>query len=181
MTERKTGQTTRRGFGPDADAGSVVAPPAPASAPPGDEKLPGEYLDVEYVHEAGPASLLAGRWRAVEVWTVHRVYALDASLCCVDVLDRASGKALPDHPIIGATLVGGQVRGPGGAIEQVSHFFPRRGATAVFTRAMGHRLRYSETSPVTRVVLRLRVVDVSSGAQPPTWEEITGPHGSEQA
>ena len=180
MTERKTGQTTKRGFGPDANATSVVAPLAPASAPPGDENLLGEYLDVEYVHEAGPASLLAGRWRAVEVWTVHRAYALDASLCCIDVLDRASGTTQSDHPIMGATLVGGQVRGPGGAIEQVSHPFPRRGATAVFTRAMGQRLSYSETSPVTRVALRLRVVDVSSGAKPPTWEEITGPNSSER-
>jgi len=137
-----------------------------------------EYLDVEYVHEQGPAALLAGRWRAVEVWTAHRAYALDASLCCVDVLDRASGQTQPDHPILGATLVGGQVRGPGGAIEQVSHPFPRRGATAVFTRPMGQRLSYSETSPVTRVVLRLRVVDVTAGAPPPSWEEVTGPEGA---
>jgi len=115
----------------------------------------------------------------VEVWTVHRAYALDASLCCVEVLDRASGQRQPDHPILGATLVGGQVRGKGGAIEQVSHPFPRRGATAVFTRAMGQRLSYSETSPVTRVVMRLRVVDVSAGGQPPTWEEVTGPDGDE--
>jgi len=46
---------------------------------------------------------------------------------------------------------------------------------------MGQRLSYSETSPVTRVVLRLRVVDVSAGAKPPSWEVVTGPPGKGSA
>ena len=180
VSEREErGKTTRRGFGPPEVKRRVAPDAAPA---PDLRQVPeGEYLDLEYVHEAGPAALLAASWRAVEVWTAHRVYALDASLRCVDVLDRASGHTQPDHAAIGASLVGGQVRGPSGAIEQVSHPFPRRGATAVFTRPMGQRLSYSETSPVTRVVLRLRVVDVSAGAKPPSWEVVTGPPGKGSA
>ena len=134
----------------------------------------GAPVDVEVIAERGAPGLLAGPWRALEIWTRNRVYALDARMTCITVIDRQSDRPQDEHPVLGATLVGGQLRGAGGAIEQVAHPYPRIGMTAVFTKKMGTRMSYSETSSVTRVLLRLRLVEVGTDAATPDWDDIVG-------
>lgn len=156
------GRPTRRGFGEPSRREGIDSPGHSG-------------VELDEIHESGPPALLDGPWRAVEIWTHHRVYALDAYLQCTEVIDRATGKAQPDHKVLGSRLVGGQRRAESGAIVQVSHPLPEPGATAVFTLAMGKRLSYSETTPVTRVVYRQRVVEVEQGERAPTWDDVTGP------
>ncbi|MCZ7678508.1 MAG: hypothetical protein M5U28_06935 [Sandaracinaceae bacterium] len=61
---------------------------------------------------------------------------------------------------------------------ELSHPFPRPGSEAVFEQSKGRQVRFSQTSTVTRVVLRLRVLTVASDNILPTWEEITGSHAA---
>ncbi|MBX3250332.1 MAG: hypothetical protein KF901_24350 [Myxococcales bacterium] len=145
-------------------AGRPSIPVAAPGAPPSD-------VELEEIHERGTPSLLGGGWRAVEVWTQNRIYALDGSMMCRQVQDRASSKLVGDHPALGSRLVGGQLRDGEGRIVKVAHPFPRRGMAAVFATGLGTRLRVSETSPVTRVVVRQRTVEVGADGAPP-WDAL---------
>ena len=131
-------------------------------------------LDIEHIRESGSPSLLAGPWRAFEVWTRNRIYGVDGAMVCRAVTDRATGASTGDHPALGARLIGGQHRDADGRILWVSHPLPSRGGAAVFSQGMGSRLKVSETSEVTRVVVRQRVVTVSPGEPPPSWTAVTG-------
>lgn len=144
--------------------GRPSIPIAAPGAPPSD-------IELEEVLERGTPRLLGGGWRAVEVWTQNRVYALDGALMCRQVLDRATQQLVADHPALGARLVGGQLRDDEGRILKVSHPFPRRGMAAVFATGLGTRLRVSETSAVTRVVVRQRTVEVGSEGAP-AWDAL---------
>jgi hypothetical protein len=149
--------------------GRPSEPPPPAKNPRGTP-----VVEIEVVHEHGPAPSTDRPFRTVEVWTRNRVYTLDALLCCVEVMDRATREVVADHPFLGMRLVGGQHR-EGERIE-LSHPFPRPGTEAVFEQA-GPDSRagaFSRTSAVTRVVLRLHIVTVMPNHVVPTWEEITG-------
>lgn len=135
-------------------------------------------VEIEVVHEHGPAPNTEKPWRTVEIWTRNRVYALDSTLTCYEVTDRGSRQAVADHPFIGLRLVGGQHR-EGDAIE-LSYPFPRPGTEAVF-EAQNQRRKaggFSRTSAVARVILRLHIVTVSPRRVVPTWEEITGSFAS---
>ena len=57
-------------------------------------------------------------WRALEVWTKNRVYGMDSSFNCIEVVDRATGKLDPHHPILGGRLGGGRKRGGRGQTPQ---------------------------------------------------------------
>jgi hypothetical protein len=46
----------------------------------------------------------------------------------------------------------------------------------VFEQMQGRHVRFSQTSTVTRVVMRLRVLTVTPEQLLPTWEEVTGSH-----
>ncbi|HJK92515.1 MAG TPA: hypothetical protein RMH85_22425 [Polyangiaceae bacterium LLY-WYZ-15_(1-7)] len=195
MGSKKRGGTTQRGFGDPAEGRASTpdaapappakspakapaepprpTPPSPAAAPPSplaSAKPPA--LEIEAVSEEGSPALLSGPWRAVEIWTRNRIYGLDAQLVCRSVVDRATDAPAPDHPVLGARLLGGQRRDPSGAIREVTHPYPGRGASAVFASGLGTRLRVSETSPVTRVVLRQRRVTVGPDDAPPPWEDL---------
>ncbi|MGE3633927.1 MAG: hypothetical protein AB7P00_28760, partial [Sandaracinaceae bacterium] len=76
-----------------------------------------------------------------------------------------------EHALLGARLVGGQRRD--GESMELRHPFPRPGSEAVFEQSKGRQVRFSQTSSVTRVVPRLRVLTVASDNLLPTWEEIT--------
>jgi hypothetical protein len=197
---RREGRQTRRGFGTlpvkeraDAAAGALAkaAPVSGAAAParspevdtPPDtaQKLLSSReppIEVEWVEEEGPPRLLDGHWRAYEVWTAQHIYVLRDDLSCLEVIDRATGRAEPHNEIVGARLIGGEIRDRRGMIRRVFHPLPHRGARAVFTKAVGERQRMSETSPVTRVVLRQRVVSLMSVEDDVavSWKEITGRH-----
>ncbi|MCC7540882.1 MAG: hypothetical protein IT379_31985 [Deltaproteobacteria bacterium] len=191
----RVGMTTRKGFaiphgamGVPDDERTVVDPAAQHDGREegdgtdgGGERTGGHVVrrrartpavEIDLVHERGAASLIDGPWRALEIWTRHRVYALDSSLTCIDVVDQASRQSDPSHPLIGARLVGGQQRD--GEVIELSHPFPRPGSEAVFEQSSGKRVRFSQTSPVTRVVLRLRVLTVAPDYLVPAWEDISG-------
>src|SRR5690606_24999295 len=111
-------------------------------------------------------------WTFVEVWTRNTIYALDSRLVCIAVIDQQSRRSHLDHALLGARLVGGQQRDS--ESMELSHPFPRPGSEAVFEQSKGRQVRFSQTSTVTRVVLRLRVLTVARDNLLPTWEEITG-------
>jgi len=131
-------------------------------------------VDIDLIHERRTAPLPDHDWTFVEIWTRNTIYALDSHLVCIAVIDQTSRKVHTEHALRGARLVGGQLRD--GESMELSHPFPRPGSEAVFEQTKGRQVRFSQTSSVTRVVLRLRVLTVSSDALLPTWEEITGQH-----
>lgn len=118
----------------------------------------------------GPGEALSeGLFRALEIHTQNRVYVVDSSLACVEVIDRASGLHDTRHSAIGATLVGGQRRYD--KTVHVARPFPVPGTEAVFQRT-GKRTPASITSKVDRVVLRIRVTTCvleTEGA----WDDVT--------
>lgn len=118
------------------------------------------FPEIEIVREVGGPALFQGPWSAVAIWTQRRIYLLDVSYVCRGVLDRSSFMPVNDHPIIGATLAYGQMRDAEGAIVQLSRPLPDIGSQAIFSQSFGKSVRLSETSPVTRVVLRQHRVDI---------------------
>lgn len=155
---------------PLAGHGPVI-PPAPATP-----SLPsGGPVDIDVRRESGEPGLLDGPWVAVELWTRNRIYGLGANLLCIQVRNRSDGVINAEHASLGARLVGGQRRSDAGLIIEVSHPFPEIGSAAVFATGLGNRLRVSETSHVTRVVVRQRVVAIGPNGELPSWDEITGP------
>lgn len=151
-----------------------LAPMAVSTAP---KRVTTPAVDIDLVYEKRSAPLPDAPWTFLEIWTRNTIYALDARLHCVDVIDQASKKSLLDHPLRGARLVGGQIRE--GDTMELSHPFPRPGSEAVFEQAQGRHVRFSQTSGVTRVVMRLRVLTVAPDQLLPTWEEVTGTHSAE--
>ncbi|HHH27464.1 MAG TPA: hypothetical protein ENK57_03815 [Polyangiaceae bacterium] len=131
-------------------------------------------VDIDLIHERRTAPLPDHEWTFVEIWTRNTIYALDSHLVCIAVIDQSSRRTHTKHALLGARLVGGQLRD--GESMELSHPFPRPGSEAVFEQSKGRQVRFSQTSSVTRVVLRLRVLTVASDALLPTWEEITGRH-----
>lgn len=187
MDDEKKDRSTHRGFAEPTKRVSMADPPSAETAfddatdvdrtVPRDRRGPSAEdvaLDIEQVRETGSPALLAGPWRAVEIWTRNRIYGVDGSMVCRSVTDRATGNQQPDHPAVGARLLGGQCRATDGTIEWVAHPLPARGGAAVFARRFGKRLNVSETSDVTRVVVRQRVVEVGPDRSPPKWDELTG-------
>lgn len=129
-------------------------------------------VDIDLVYERRSAPLPDQPWIFLEIWTRNTIYQLDASLTCVDVIDQGTRKAIAEHPLRGARLVGGQSRD--GEAMELSHPFPRPGSEAVFEQASGRHVRFSQTSSVTRVVMRLRVLTVEPEQLLPTWEDVSG-------
>lgn len=147
--------------------------PSPASLETG--------VEVE-LHAATGVEALEDAWCALEVWSRNHVYGLDAGAVCRVVRDLGSTRVEREHPIVGARLLGGQRRGPGGRIVEVSFPLPKVGSMAVFATQVGKRRSVSETSTVTRVVLRQRVVAFAEGDAPAwnaarggTWPPFDGP------
>ena len=155
----------------------VVDGPAPVPQPPVHKRTGTPAVDIDLVYERRSAPLPDQPWVFVEVWTRNTIYQLDGRLVCIDVIDQASRKSQGEHPLRGARLVGGQSR-DGEAIE-LSHPFPRPGSEAVFEQSSGRHVRFSQTSSVTRVVMRLRVLSVNPEQLLRTWEEVTGNHKAE--
>ncbi len=183
-SKRNDRHNTHRGFGPARPAGPAVIEPEPAAFED-DAALPvargrqpmqarrGQpAVDIDLIHERRTAPLPDQEWTFVEIWTRNTIYALDSRLVCIAVIDQQTRRSHPDHALLGARLVGGQQRD--GESMELSHPFPRPGSEAVFEQSKGRQVRFSQTSTVTRVVLRLRVLTVASDNLLPTWEEITG-------
>jgi hypothetical protein len=149
------------GIRPEADE-------ALESAPTGHFQAPG--VEIAVVHERGVAAR-PGQWRAFEIWTAKRVYAIDGQMLCFGVMDRASGRADERHAFLGARLMGGEHKAQGAM--SFSHPLPTPGAEAVFQIKSATRGRYGHTSPVEKVVVRIRVTHAPVDNGDTLWEEIT--------
>ncbi len=145
-------------------AGTSVRPPAPDDpvAPP---------VEVFLVHHDPSTASRAYPWRALEIWTRNRVYICDSAFRCIEVLNRASGRAEPDHAFIRANLTGGQRRD--GSTLELSQPLPLPGTEAVFRHDDKRRARFGQTSKVERVVLRIHVLNASLVAGGPALEELS--------
>jgi hypothetical protein len=109
---------------------------------------------------------------AYEVWTKNRVYNLDGTMCCYEVIDLASGQSQEQHPFIGARLVGGQRRT--GEDSELSFPLPVPGSDAVFQKSDSEKgIRLAVTSAVTRVILHVHRVDVRVPDRDHAWGKIT--------
>ncbi len=185
----RKGRNTMRGYGKSVEASDLPpeqgrfedepgpvaqaqgAPPAPKDERRGRQPA----VDIDLIHERRTAPLPDQKWVFVEIWTRNTIYALDSRLVCIDVVDQHTRRSIQEHALLGARLVGGQRRD--GEAMELSHPFPRPGSEAVFEQSKGRQVRFSQTSSVTRVVLRLRVLTVASDHLLPAGDEITGQHG----
>lgn len=150
--------------------GSGVAGAAAPGAPPAEPRRPA--IDVELVVERKTTPYVDRPWAALEIWTQNRVYSVDATMTCLEVVDKATGKPEQRHPLVGAHLVGGQHEE--GDTMELSHPFPRVGSEAVFEQLAGQKqARFSHTSEVERVVLRLRVLTVAPDHVISSWQDLT--------
>jgi hypothetical protein len=129
-------------------------------------------VEIEVTHDRGSAPRADVMRRVYEVWTGNHVYSLDSRMVCVEVRQPAGNKVVSDHPFLGSRLVGGQIQDE--HTVEMSYPLPRPGAFAVFEARKGNRRHFSRTSPVTRVVLRLRIVSVTERTAIPTWEDVSG-------
>ncbi len=122
-----------------------------------------EVIVVNEVHVDGAAPRA---WRAAEVWTKRRVYALDSSFRCVEVKVRETDVIEAGHEMLGARLSGGRIRSEGAV--RFSYPLPLPGMEAMFSRSKKH----GYTSPVERMVVRIRLVETSSEQAPPSsWDD----------
>lgn len=182
------GYRTKQGYGdPSGDSEVTVADAVPdtrerelpAQAVPAEDEsektvssLP-PFVEVELVYERAYVGMRHDRWKALEIWTQNRVYVCDWGMTCIEVVDRKSGKPDKAHPLIGAHLSGGQ-RSEADHME-MTYPCPRPGTEAVFEYRTPRR-GFVNTSTVTRVVLRLRVLTVPHERVAPTWDRLTGEH-----
>lgn len=145
--------------------------------PPSDQRTRDEHsktpmVEIEIVHQTTKPDGQSGPFQTVEVFTANRVYVMDPAMICVKVVDRATSEEHVDHPFIGFRLVGGQHRN--GTEMELSYPYPRPGTEAVFEQSDGTRASFSRTSTVSRVLLRLHVVTVSTENTVPTWTKVSG-------
>jgi hypothetical protein len=120
-------------------------------------------IEIVLVREDAIPKRVRTPWRAVEVWTKNRVYGMDAALICIEVVDRATGKVDPEHPILGGRLGGGRKRSGRGATFTTP--LPLPGTEAMFMRAK----KQAYTSAVERVLVRVRALRVRANA---TWDDV---------
>lgn len=158
----------------------MSAPKPDSHSPPG-KTLTGERdrfenlpaVEVELVHEVRRPPAVDRPWAMLEVWTQNRVYAIDVNMTCIEVVDIATKKPVPDHGLIGARLLGGQLNDDGQVF--LSHPFPRPGTEAVFEQPRpADTAMFSHSSTVTRVVLRLRQLTILTGGEQQSWDQIAG-------
>jgi hypothetical protein len=105
-------------------------------------------------------------WRAAEVWTKRRVYGLDSTFRCVEILDRESGRPELTHEMLGARLGGGRLRDKEGV--RFSYPLPLPGMEAMFSKGKKH----GYTSAVERMVVRVRVLHTTADEAAPSWDDI---------
>jgi hypothetical protein len=144
------------------------------------EKAPKQQplIDVHVCYERGSHPSSSKLARAVEIFTRNHIYTLDSSLRCVEVRRSSRGEAITQSQYVGARLVGGQLTTDD--TVEMSYPFPRPGATAVFETLRGRSRVYHRTTVVTRVVLYLSIVTVTTKRSVPSWEEIVSAAGNDE-
>ncbi len=106
------------------------------------------------------------KWRAFEVWTRNRVYGLDQTLSCIEVLDRRTGKVDVESRVLGYRLGGGRLREAGGV--RYAYPFPVAGMEGMLGK--GHRQVF--TSRVERFVIRIRELRARGDLKFASWEDL---------
>lgn len=156
------GQTLRMDSAPRPSARAhtiaEVAAPLPRAA--------GKSVELFVVDETQLPGGERKPWRAAEVWTKRRVYGLDSTFRCVEILDRETGRPEVAHDLLGARLGGGRLREKD--TVRFSYPLPLPGMEAMFTKGKKH----GYTSAVERMILRIRVLHTSAEEPVPSWDEI---------
>jgi hypothetical protein len=149
------------------DNPTVRMPAAPriSSGPPPSVSWDGG-VELVVVEESQLATGERHPWRAAELWTKRRVYGLDSTFTCVEILDRETGRPEAGHEMLGARLGGGRLREAD--TVRFSYPLPLPGMEAMFAKGKKH----GYTSAIQRVVVRIRVLQTSATGDLPTWEEI---------
>lgn len=129
-------------------------------------------IEIQYVYERGAGKTLSAGWQGIQICTRNRMYMLDSTSKCIAVSNAETDKP-EEHPLIGASLIGGQVRDAKGKVIEVSQPLPRLGAQALFAVNVGGRVSFSETSPVTKVVFRQRIVTIDPNQPDVDWDDAT--------
>lgn len=180
------GDVGRPAVPPNPEASIVPAPPsterhtpeplAEPSAATTAGRLPARpsprtpMVEVEVGYERGPAPQARPARNWLEVWTRNSVYIVDSRMQCLEVRPTGGGAPTLDHPFVGTRLVGGQWHGEDGV--ELSYPLPRPGSCAVFEGRRANKRRFSRTSVVERVVMRLQVVAVTAPHVVPSWEDL---------
>lgn len=127
--------------------------------PEGPLPLPFEVV-VERITVAPSTGDTSMQYRMLELWTKGRLYVIDATFTCIEVIDRKTRQTDPNHPFLNARLIGGQRR-EGSSVDQIKPF-PIVGTSAVFEKTTrdGQPKTTQVTSTVMRVALHIRVANI---------------------
>ena len=159
--ERVLGRTLKMSGAP----GEMLRPStAPRSTEPPRSVAEGIELVVIDEHQVSGGERRP--WRAAEVWTKRRVYGLDSTFRCVEVLDRGTGRPEGSHEMLGARLGGGRMRDTD--TVRFSYPLPLPGMEAMFSKGKKH----GYTSAVERMIVRIRVLHTSADEVTPSWDDI---------
>jgi hypothetical protein len=144
-----------------ASSPEITIPRAPAA--PG---IPATSIELVVVEESQLPGGERKPWRAAEVWTKRRVYGLDSTFKCVEILDRETGRTVQKHEMLGARLGGGRRREKDRV--RFSYPLPLPGTEAMFMKGKKH----GYTSVVERMIVRVRVLDTGVDEVSPSWDDI---------
>jgi len=125
-----------------------------------------EGIELVVVDERQVAGGERRPWRAAEVWTKRRVYGLDSTFRCVEILDRQTGRPEVTHEMLGARLGGGRMRDKDAV--RFSYPLPLPGMEAMFSKGKKH----GYTSIIERMIVRVRVLHTSADEASPSWDDI---------
>jgi hypothetical protein len=129
-------------------------------------RFAGKSIELFVVDETSLPGRERRPWRAAEVWTKRRVYGLDSTFRCIEILDRETGRPDPKHDMLGARLGGGRLREKDTA--RFSYPLPLPGMEAMFVKGKKH----GYTSPIERMIVRVRVLHTGADEAMPSWDEI---------
>lgn len=131
-------------------------------------------LQISVVRERAEAAMInPNRWRAFEVWTKNRVYGLDQTMACIEVLDRRTGKVDAHSKVLGFRLGGGRLREASGV--RYAYPFPLSGMEGM----LGKDARQIFTSRVERFVIRIRDLKARAETKFSTWEDVVHSGGDD--
>lgn len=156
------GRTLRMDSGPRASAPAQTVTEIPAPTP----RAAGKSVELFVIDETQLPGGERKPWRAAEVWTKRRVYGLDSTFKCVEILDRETGRPELAHDMLGARLGGGRLREKD--TVRFSYPLPLPGMEAMFMKGKKH----GYTSAVERMIVRIRVLHTSADEAIPSWDEI---------
>ncbi len=161
-SEGDLGRTVRMGTSP----GSVLLEESAAETPAPMPRAAGKSVELFVIDETQLPGIERKPWRAAEVWTKRRVYGLDSTFTCVEILDRDTGRPEVGHDMLGARLGGGRLREKD--TVRFSYPLPLPGMEAMFMKGKKH----GYTSAVERMIVRIRVLHTSADEALPSWDEI---------